>query len=269
SALGHPLTPSNLATGVAFEFLHLASLLHDDIVDLAEIRRGRAAAHLTFGVPETVLAGDYLLSKAAALGADTDNIDCVKIMARVVRSLALGELMQLSARRRVNLSEIEYFRIIYRKTAALMEGAAQSATILAGAGERLAAGARCYGRQLGLAFQIVDDILDYQSDQQTFGKPVGHDLDEGKITLPFIRARDSLNPARRARLCALAGEDKISHQNHEEIAALVAEGNGTNLARRTATELTQKARIALNLFPPSIARKQLTDLTLHTVNRSN
>jgi octaprenyl-diphosphate synthase len=150
-----------------------------------------------------------------------------------------------------------------------MEGAARSAAVLAGAGERLAAAARRYGRQLGLAFQIVDDILDYQSDQQTFGKPVGHDLDEGKITLPFIRARDSLGPARRARLCALAGEGRISRQAHEEIAALVAEGNGADSARRTAAELTRRARAALNLFPPSAAREQLTDLARHTVTRSN
>ena len=225
-ALGRALTPEAVAASTAFEFLHMATLLHDDIVDQAEVRRGRTAAHLVFGVPETVLAGDYLLAKAARLGADTENLGCVKTLSKMVSALALGELNQIGARRRADLTEAEYFKIIYRKTAVLMEGAAQCAALLAGADEETAAAARLYGRQVGLAFQIVDDILDYQGDPAALGKPIGRDLDEGKITLPFIRAREALAGPRRERLLELAGLDRLNANDHREIAGLLAEGQG-------------------------------------------
>lgn len=266
-ALGRPLTDQRLETGASFEFLHLATLLHDDIVDISELRRGRAAAHLVFGVPEVVLAGDYLLSKAAAIGADTGNIECVRTMTSVVAALSLGELVQLNSRRQVNLAEEDYFKIIFRKTAVLMEGATRTAAILAGVDEELKSAAARYGRQLGLAFQIMDDILDYQSDRETFGKPVGHDLSEGKITLPFIRAREALSGARRERLCDLAGRENFNPRDYEEIVQLVAEGDGVNSARLTADELAREAAAALTVFPPSPARDQLEALAAYTVAR--
>ena len=267
-ALGKELTPRLVETGTAFEFLHMATLLHDDIVDLAEVRRGRQAAHLAFGVPEAVLAGDYLLSKAAVIGSETDNLECIKALSWVVGALSLGELVQLGSRRQVNLSEEEYFRIIYRKTAVLMEGAAKAAAILAGAeGEVLEAAAR-YGRQFGLAFQIVDDILDYQSDQATFGKPVGHDLDEGKITLPFIRAREALDDEKRNRLRDLAEHENLCPEEREEIIALVEEGGGVASASVKADELIHEAVTALSALKPSAARDRLEALALYTVSRT-
>lgn len=266
-ALGQPLKQRALETSTAFEFLHMATLLHDDIIDAAELRRGRAAAHLAFGVPEVILAGDYLLAKAAVLGAETDNLICVRIMSEVVSSLSLGELVQLEARRRVTLGEEDYFKIIYRKTAALMEGATQSAALLAGADEKIVKAAARYGRQFGLAFQIVDDILDYQGDEAAFGKPVGHDLDEGKITLPFIRAREGLSDDKRERLCELAEHEDISAAEHEEIAVLVAEGRGLESSRLKADELIHEAIDALGCFPPSPARDRLEALAAYTVSR--
>ncbi len=268
-ALGSPLTDRRLEVSASFEFLHMATLLHDDIVDLSELRRGRAAAHLVFGVPEAVLAGDYFLSKAAALGAETGSLECVRTMAGVVAALSLGELVQLNSRRRTELPEAEYFRIIFRKTAVLMEGSTRTAAILAGANEELKAAAARFGRQLGLAFQIMDDILDYQSDRATFGKPVGHDLSEGKITLPFIRAREALSGAGRARLCELAGREVIAPEDYEEIGRLVAEGGGVDSARAQAGELVREAAAALAVFPPSPARDRLEALAAYTVARNH
>ena len=269
AALGREVTPAVMATGAAFEFLHLATLLHDDIVDLAEVRRGRAAAHLAFGVPETVLAGDYLLAKASQLGVDTENLACIRIMADLVATMALGELTQLGARRRVNLGAAEYFRIIHRKTAVLLEGAARSAAVLAGAGAEAAAGR--YGRKLGLAFQIIDDLLDYQGDEAVLGKPAGHDLEEGKITLPFILARENLAPARRERLLLLAGSGDgcLGPETIREITALVAEGRGLAEARRKAETLAGQAARALAAWPPSPAREQLEALAVYVTNRSS
>lgn len=268
-ALGRPLDQKTMETSTAFEFLHMATLLHDDIIDAAELRRGRAAAHIAFGVPEVILAGDYLLAKAAILGAETENFSCVRIMSEVVSSLSLGELVQLEARRKVVLAEDDYFKIIYRKTAALMEGATKTAAILAGADETVVKAATRYGRQFGLAFQIVDDILDYQGDEAAFGKPVGHDLDEGKITLPFIRARESLSDDKRERLAELAEHEDISLAEHEEIAALVREGHGVESSRFKADELIHEAVAALELFPPSPARDWLEALALYTVSRNH
>ncbi|MDR3038074.1 MAG: polyprenyl synthetase family protein [Candidatus Adiutrix sp.] len=268
-ALGRPLTPEAVTTSTAFEFLHMATLLHDDIVDLAEVRRGRVAAHLAFGVQETVLAGDYFLAKAARLGTATGSMDCMKILSGIVGTLALGELDQLGARRRVDLGEAEYFKIIYRKTAVLMEGAARSAALLAGAGDETVAEARRYGRQMGLAFQIMDDILDYLGDPEALGKPAGHDLDEGKITLPFIRAREALGEPRRGRLLGLAERDRLSLEDHRAIAGLVAEGQGVAAARQKAEELAREAALTLAGWPPSPARDQLEALTVYVTARAH
>jgi octaprenyl-diphosphate synthase len=271
TALGLEATPAVMATGAAFEFLHQASLLHDDIVDLAELRRGRAAAHLAFGVPETVLVGDYLLAKASRLVADLDNPACIKILARMAGTMALGELTQLGARRQVDLGAAEYFRIIYRKTAVLLEGAAKCAALLAGAGTRAGAAAGRYGRKLGLAFQIADDLLDYQGDEAILGKPAGHDLGEGKITLPFILAREALPPARRERLRQLAGPaaGPLAPEVFQEINALVAEGQGLASARKQAEDLAGRAVQALDGWPHSTAKEQLTALARYVTSRSH
>jgi octaprenyl-diphosphate synthase len=270
AALGLETTPAVMTTGAAFEFLHQASLLHDDIIDLAEVRRGRAAAHLAFGVPETVLAGDYLLAKASRLVAELDNPACLRILARLAGTMALGELAQLGARRQVDIGAAEYFRIIYRKTAVLLEGAAKCAALLAGAGAAAIAAAGRYGRKLGLAFQIADDLLDYQGDEASLGKPVGHDLEEGKITLPFILAREALPPARRERLRRLAGPaaGPLGPEARLEIHALVAEGQGLASARRKAEDLAARAAQALALWPPSPAREQLAGLAGYVTARS-
>ncbi|MDL2259475.1 polyprenyl synthetase family protein [Deltaproteobacteria bacterium OttesenSCG-928-K17] len=270
-ALGRPLNQLALETSCSFEFLHLATLLHDDIVDLAEVRRGRMAAHLAFGVPGTVLAGDYLLAKAAGLGAMTGNIDCVKVMSEAARILSLGELVQLGARRRADLPEEEYFQIIYRKTAVLMEGACRTAAILAGADEGTLQAAVDYGRKFGLAFQIVDDVLDYRGDEATFGKPVGHDLEEGKITLPFILAREALAAepltGKAERLMELAGAETVDDQARAEIIALVQEGGGIKAALRRAGDLANEAAAALSALAPSAALEKLQALAAFTVDR--
>jgi octaprenyl-diphosphate synthase len=267
-ALGREATPAVTATSAAFEFLHLATLLHDDIVDLAQTRRGRAAAHLAFGVPETVLAGDYLLAKSSLLGAATENLGCIKLMSSLVGTMALGELTQLRARRQVDLRAGEYFRIIYRKTAALLEGAAKCAALLAGAGAGVAAAAGRYGRKLGLAFQIIDDLLDYQGEEAALGKPAGHDLEEGQITLPFILAREALPPERRERLRRLA-RGPLDPEVLREITGLVAEGGGLAAARQKAETLAGQAARALEGWPASSARESLTALAAYVTARKN
>lgn len=265
-ALGRGLDNQTLETSTAFEFLHMATLLHDDIVDDARLRRGRQAAHLVFGAPETVLAGDYLLAKSALLGAETYNLACVKILASIVRAMSLGELTQLAMRHNTALTEAEYFDIIYRKTAALIEGAAHSAAELAKAAPGQIQAARVFGKKLGLAFQIMDDVLDYQTSEENFGKPVGHDLVEGKITLPFILAREALDERDRETLCQLAGEP-FDPTDWPQVRTLVEKGRGVEQALSAAKTLAAEAAAALAPFPPTAAREQLTALAAFVVAR--
>ena len=266
-ALSQTLTPYLLEVGAGFEFLHMATLLHDDVVDAAETRRGRKAAHLAFGTAETVLGGDYFLAKAALLMSCTENIECVRIMSAVVASLSLGELIQLNSRYKGDLTEDKYIQIITRKTAVLMEGATKIAAVLAKGDDAIVRAAANYGSKLGLAFQILDDILDYQSDQETIGKPVGHDLDEGKITLPFIMARENLPPLDRARLEELASKISLSQDMHQEVQALVLKGRGVECSILKASHMVQEAVEALMLFPPSPYRDHLESLAAYMVNR--
>ena len=267
-ALGSPLTPYLLEVGAGFEFLHMATLLHDDIVDEADTRRGRKAAHLAFGTAETVLGGDYFLSKAALLMTNTADLQCVRVMAEVVSALSLGELVQLGSRYRGDLTESEYFHIINRKTAVLMEGSTKTAAILAKANDSIISAAASYGSKLGLVFQILDDVLDYQSDQETIGKPVGRDLDEGKVTLPFILARENLSPIAKARLEVLATQISLSSDMHQEVQALVLEGRGVECSLVKASQMVQEAVDALMLFPPSPYRDHLESLAAYMVDRS-
>lgn len=268
-ALGSPLNPEVLKNSVSFEFLHMATLLHDDIVDGAETRRGRQAAHLVFCTAEVVLAGDYFLAKAASITVATSKPQCMEIMTEVVATMSLGELIQLKLRHKSDLSEKQYFEIIYRKTAVLLEGAAKSAAVYVEATPSIVDTAALYGRQLGLAFQIMDDILDYQGDPDVFGKPVGHDLDEGKITLPFILARENLPPKKRARLMELAAKSSISDVDYVEISALVDEGKGVLAAREKALELVKEAVSTLYNLPCSLSRDHLEALVTFTVDRDN
>lgn len=267
-ALGEELSRKKLEMASAFEFLHMATLIHDDIVDLAETRRGRTAAHLVFGVPEAVLGGDYLLAKSSLLGADTANMECITIMAGIVSALSLGELTQLSCRRQVELPESDYFKIIYRKTAILMEGAVKCAAVLAGASQELIKASAAFGQAFGLAFQIIDDILDYQGDEAAFGKPVGHDLEEGKITLPFIRAREAAVGDARGRLCELAGRNPLERAEREEVIRMVIASGGVESARLKAEELSREAVKALDVFPPSAAKEILRSLAAEAVSRN-
>ncbi len=267
-ALGSPLTSQRLETAVAFEFLHMATLLHDDIIDEAQVRRGRAATHLAFGVPETILAGDYLLANAALLSVAEGNLANSRILAEIVATMSVGEMVQLSVRRKVDLTLDEYLNIIYRKTAALFEGAAHGAAVLAGADVETQAHLKAYGRKLGLAFQIMDDVLDYQSDEATFGKPVGHDLDEGKITLPFIKARESLAAEAKERLEQLAAMEPLGASEKDEIISLVRKGRGVESAVSMAENLIFEAVESLQKLPPSEAKEKLIALASFTVERN-
>ncbi|MDR0547803.1 MAG: polyprenyl synthetase family protein, partial [Deltaproteobacteria bacterium] len=217
SALGRAIDDQVLTISAAYELLHLASLYHDDIIDVAETRRGRPAAHLAFGLPEALLAADYLIAKSAEVCLLTENLACFEVFIRVVRELTLGELAQLKNQRRVDLPLSDYESIIYRKTGALMEGVGLTAALWLKAENSIVTAIGEFGRSLGLAFQIIDDVLDFEGQPGKLGKPIGQDLDEGRITLPLIIARDRLSPLDRDRLMALESLEVKSPADKAEI----------------------------------------------------
>src|SRR3954462_14400698 len=178
--------PHSLAAAV--EFIHTATLLHDDVVDGSGLRRGRRTANIIWGNPSSVLVGDFLFSRAFELMVEDGSLRVLKILSRASSIIAEGEVDQLTAQRRVETSEDQYLSIIAAKTAALFAAACRIAAVVAERGEADELALDAYGRNLGIAFQLVDDAIDYASDAETMGKGVGDDFRDGKVTLPVILA---------------------------------------------------------------------------------
>ncbi|MDR2140679.1 MAG: polyprenyl synthetase family protein [Deltaproteobacteria bacterium] len=266
-SLGQPLDEGTVRLSTAFELLHLATLFHDDIIDMSETRRGQPAAHRAFGVPEAVLAADYLMAKSAEVALSTNNMACFQVFVHIIKELSLGELDQLKNQNEVQLSREAYELTIYRKTAALMEGVGLTAGLWLAAKENLTEALGAYGRGVGLAFQIIDDVLDYEGQANQLGKPVGQDLDEGRITLPFILARDQLPAQARKRLLALGSQRFLKPEDKAEIIDLVIQGQGVQAAKVVATAKADQAIAALGKMPPSPGRERLTQLSLATLAR--
>ncbi|MDR1677970.1 MAG: polyprenyl synthetase family protein [Deltaproteobacteria bacterium] len=267
SALGGEINDEILRLSTTFEFLHMASLLHDDIVDQADTRRGRPAAHHIFGIPETVMAADYLLAKASLISLTKRNLDVAKIMAEVIKCLSLGELWELKAKNKVNIEKKEYTEIILHKTAILIEGVTWAAAVLNGASPEEVDSLKKYGSQTGLAFQIMDDILDYRAKPGELGKPVGQDLEEGRITLPFILARETLTGKDRERLLTLGAKISPSFEEKAEAIRLVEKAEGLDKAMKEAQDLVNQAVLALSNLPESRDRNSLERLAQYTVSR--
>jgi octaprenyl-diphosphate synthase len=215
-SLGH-VSDSTQHAALALELLHTASLVHDDVVDESDERRGQASVNASFTNKVAVLVGDYILSTALLHVAYTGQPKIVEELAQLGRTLASGELLQLSSVQKQEISEDLYFDIIYQKTAVLFAVSAAIGAMSAGAHEGNIEGARQFGKQLGLMFQIRDDIFDY-FDDASIGKPTGNDMKEGKLTLPVIYA---LNKSQDADMIALAYKVKEGSANTDEIARLV------------------------------------------------
>jgi octaprenyl-diphosphate synthase len=186
-----------LKLAAAVEFIHTATLLHDDVVDSSELRRGRVAAHLIWGAPSSVLVGDFLFARSFELMVGAGSMPALEILARASRVIAEGEVLQLTRAHDLDLSQDVYLEIIKAKTAELFAAAAEAGAVSAGASPELCRALRRYGQDLGLAFQLVDDALDYSGDSATLGKNPGDDFREGKATLPLLLAMARSGSAER------------------------------------------------------------------------
>jgi octaprenyl-diphosphate synthase len=249
------------------EFIHTATLVHDDIIDDADLRRGRDAVHTRYGNHITVLFGDFLYLKSMSLALSHDALDIVRLLCDVTLRIVEGEIYQLTKTGAVDLSEEEHFDIVRRKTALLFAGSAKIGGMLGSATREQQEALWDYGLNIGMAFQIVDDLLDFTGDQDALGKPVGGDLQEGKMTLPVIHLYATENERARALLRRVVGDRSVSVDDWREIRSLLAQARSLDYAQRTAASFVERAKKALQAFPPSDARDALLYLPDYVVSR--
>ncbi len=252
----------------AVEFIHTATLLHDDVVDGSGLRRGKKTANLIWGNSASVLVGDFLFSRAFELMVEDGSLKVLKILSRASAVIAEGEVNQLSAQRRVETSEDQYLAIIGAKTAELFAAASKIAAVVAEADEATEAALDAYGRNLGIAFQLVDDAIDYVSDAATMGKGVGDDFRDGKVTLPVILAHargdaDQREFWRQAMLGHRTSDADLAHAT-----ALLAQHGAVADTLARARHYGQRAVDALGGFRPSQARSALTEAVAFAVARA-
>ena len=255
-----------LHSAVTLELLHTASLVHDDVVDESNERRGQASVNAVYGNQVSVLVGDYLLSKSLQEAAFTGSLRIVDIISRLGGTLSEGEIFQIANIRSEQISEEAYFRIIDHKTAALFAACAELGALSADAGEDFIEKARRFGEIVGICFQIRDDIFDYYSNSE-IGKPTGRDMAEGKLTLPVIYALNSTNDA---AMLALAEKVKKGEADRAEIETLIAfakQNGGIEYAERKMQELRSQAYAAIASFKNEAVRKSLEQYIDFVIDR--
>ena len=252
----------------AVEFIHTATLLHDDVVDGSGLRRGRRTANIIWGNPASVLVGDFLFSRAFELMVEDGSLKVLKILSRASSVIAEGEVNQLTAQRRIDTSEDRYLEIITAKTAALFAAACRIAGVVAERGEADEQALDGYGRNLGIAFQLVDDAIDYASDAQTMGKGVGDDFRDGKVTLPVILAHARGSAAeRRFWQEAMAG-DRASDCDLAEATRLLRGSGALDDTIERARLFGQRAIDALAPFPAGGAKAALIEAVEFAIARA-
>ena len=249
------------------EFIHTATLVHDDIIDDADVRRGRKAVHSQWGNDVTVLAGDFLYIKSMAMALTQDTLDIVRLLCDVTLRMIEGEIYQLTKNGVVDLTEEEHFEIIRRKTAYLFGGCAQIGGMLGDADNEKQQALREYGFSLGVMFQLVDDLLDFTGAAEALGKPIGGDLREGKITLPLIHLLNH-GGAEAGELIRNAVRDRdITPEKWARLKQLLIEHRSLDYAHQRAVEFGETAKRQLRLFAPSREREALMALADYVLLR--
>lgn len=251
----------------AVEFLHNATLLHDDVVDESELRRGRPAARMIWGNQASVLVGDFLLGQAFMMMVETANIPALEVIAKAATIIAEGEVFQLSKARDLTTSAADYDEVIEAKTATLFQAATEVGAMAGGADANGRQALRAYGRELGMAFQLVDDVLDYRGEAGTMGKNAGDDLREGKMTLPVILALEVANPAEREIITSALGRPDASESAFAQVVAILNRHHTLARTVEKAAQHVERAREALGPLPASDMKTLLSDLAEFYLNR--
>ncbi len=258
--------PERYELAAIVEFIHTATLLHDDVVDESALRRGRATANAMFGNAASVLVGDFLYSRAFQMMVSIGRMRVLEVLADATNTIAEGEVLQLMNMHDPDLAVEDYLRVIRFKTAKLFEASARLGAVLGGAEPELEERCADFGRSLGTAFQLVDDLLDYEGDSQALGKNVGDDLREGKPTLPLLVAMERGSAAERTLIRHAIEHGEV--QRLPEIVGIVRRTGALDATRAAAQLETEKARDCLATLPESAARTALLELCLRSVHRS-
>ena len=257
----------HIQVAALIEFIHTATLLHDDVVDESDMRRGKQTANEVFGNAASVLVGDFIYTRSFQMMTDLYSMRVLKLMSEATNVIAEGEVLQLMNCNDPDISEADYMQVIYSKTARLFEAASQSAAILAGATPEQEKALQDYGRFLGTAFQRIDDVLDYDADNATLGKNTGDDLDEGKPTLPLLHAMHNGN-AEESALIRQAIEQGNGRHLLEQVLATMKRCGSLAYTYARAEEEADKAIAALSALPDSQYKDALAGLAHIAVRRS-
>jgi octaprenyl-diphosphate synthase len=257
--------PRTITLAAVIELIHVATLVHDDTVDHSVLRRGMPTINSLFSHQVSVIMGDYLYSRAVIELVQLDELEPLRVLSRVTNEMTVGEMRQLLAHEPLGFSEESYDLLIRSKTASLLSGACEVGALRAAPAERAAL--RRYGEALGMAFQIVDDLLDYVGDPSVTGKPTGSDLREHKVTLPLIAALPRMDPAGRAQVDALMESPEPDDSQIADVIAAVTDAGGLTYARERALRLAQQADGELDDLPPSPARDALRAAITYVVDR--
>jgi octaprenyl-diphosphate synthase len=247
------------------EFIHTATLLHDDVVDESTLRRGRATANEAFGNPASVLVGDFLYSRAFQMMVDSGQMRVMEILSEATNVIAEGEVLQLMNMHDASLDEAGYLRVIRSKTAKLFEASARLAAVLAGAPQAVENACATYGQALGTAFQVIDDVLDYDGNTAEMGKNLGDDLREGKATLPLIIAMQRSSPVQRQMIVQAIETGGAQHL--DEIISVVRSTGSLDATRAAAATEAQRAIDALQVLPNNRFTEALLQLAGQLLQR--
>jgi octaprenyl-diphosphate synthase len=249
------------------EFIHTATLVHDDIIDDSDLRRGRLAVHSRWGNDITVLLGDYLYIKSMALALSYDTLDIVRLLCDVTLRMIEGELFQLTKNGDADITEDQHFDIIRRKTAYLFGGCAQIGGLLGNVSKEREQALQEYGFNLGIAFQLVDDLLDFTGDAVALGKPIGADLREGKMTLPLIHLLQQDDEVGGRIVRDIIASRSTTEEQWDELLGILGEHRSIDYAYRRASEYAERAKRPLSAFPPSSERDALFALPDYVLSR--
>ena len=250
-----------------FEYVHAASLLHDDVLDNADLRRSKPSVRQVWGNSAAVLGGDFLYAAASAVAVECRNLELIRLLSDVLKRMVEGQFLELEHTHNWKIRKAEYMEIITAKTAALMGAACSSGAVVAGADEKTVQHLGEFGSNLGIAFQLMDDLLDYTSSEEVFGKPVGKDLKEGKITLPLVYFVSELERGEVERAAELFKSQKASDQDYEEIIGRVRGHEAIERVRSEASEYVARAGELLRLFPASEFKQGLLELGAYILTR--
>lgn len=252
---------------IIFEYLHAATLLHDDVVDAADMRRGKPAAHTRWPAPQVVLTGDFLLARALSIAAKTREPRVISVVANITQAMSQGEIDQLEKKGRADLSEGQYLEIIERKTAVLIQGACQSGAIISKASREKEEALASYGYHLGMAFQMADDLLDYTATAQELGKNPGADMREGKLTLPLIHSLAKAGDTDRKWMQEIIANPVFDQNLFEDLKEKLFTLGGIAYTQECAKDHVTKAKASLGLFEDSNSKDLLHLIADYSIER--